>query len=63
MKSLDEMNARVSEIESRQDEALRMLDELERRVDQLLAEYLPMTSAPQAGPAAHDASFVAVKAA
>lgn len=33
---------RILEIEARQDEALRQLEELERRVEQVLAEYLPL---------------------
>ena len=34
--------ARILEIEARQDDALRQLAELERRVEQVLAEYLPL---------------------
>jgi hypothetical protein len=35
--------ARVVELEARQDEALRQLAELERRIDAVLAEVLPKT--------------------
>lgn len=37
----DEAAARILDIESRQDEVLKQLDELERRVAAVLAEYLP----------------------
>ena len=46
MDTLLETAARILEIESRQDDALRQLAELERRVTQVLAEFLPAT--PQA---------------
>jgi hypothetical protein len=41
MDTLLETAARISEIESRQDDALRQLAELERRIAQVLAEFLP----------------------
>lgn len=41
MDTLLETAARIVEIESRQDDALRQLAELERRVAQVLAEVLP----------------------
>jgi hypothetical protein len=46
MDNLLEATARIVEIESRQDDVLRQLAELERRVAQVLAEFLP--AAPQA---------------
>jgi hypothetical protein len=41
MDTLLETAARILEIESRQDDALRQLAELERQIAQLLAEFLP----------------------
>ena len=46
MDNLLEATARIVEIESRQDDVLRQLAELERRVEQVLAEFLP--ASPQA---------------
>jgi hypothetical protein len=41
MDSISDTTRRILEIEARQDEALRELDLLERRLEQVLAEYLP----------------------
>jgi hypothetical protein len=37
----------MPEIEARQDEALRMLDDLERRIDLVLAEFAPAAPTPR----------------
>jgi hypothetical protein len=44
MDSLSETAERILEIESRQDEALEQLAELERRIEQVLAEHLPLAA-------------------
>ncbi len=44
MDSLSESTARLVDIEARQDEVLRQLDELERRIEQVLAEYAPLAA-------------------
>jgi hypothetical protein len=41
MDTLSDSAARVLDIEARQDDALRQVEELERRVEQVLAEHLP----------------------
>lgn len=48
MDSLAETTARIVDIESRQDEALRQLEALERRVAQTLAEHQGTLAAWQA---------------
>jgi len=42
MHSRSESAARILEIEARQDDALGQLEALERRVEAVLAEYVPM---------------------
>ena len=44
MDSFADTAARILEIEARQDEALQQLAELERRVEQVLAAFLPTAS-------------------
>ena len=44
MDSITDTTRRILEIEARQDEALRELDALERRLQEILAEYLPLTA-------------------
>lgn len=51
MDSISDTTRRILEIEARQDEALRELEALERRLEQVLAEYLPMQAGSQAPPA------------
>ena len=51
MDSFSDTTRRILEIEARQDDALRELEALERRLEQVLAEYLPLPSSPQASPA------------
>jgi hypothetical protein len=46
MDSISDTTRRILEIEARQDEALRELEALERRLEQVLAEYLPMLASP-----------------
>ena len=61
MDNLNDPTAKILEIEARQDEALRQLAELERQLEQVLAQYTP-----PAGPAplvSLPASPPAVKAA
>ena len=53
MDALSDSTARVLDIEARQDDVLRQLEELERRLDQILAEYSPAPSSsaqPSAAP-------------
>ncbi len=50
MESFTETTARIVDIETRQDDVLRQLEILERRLEQVLAEYAPPASA---SPAAH----------
>ena len=47
MDSISDTTRRILEIEARQDEALRELEALERRLEQVLAEYLPIAARPQ----------------
>ncbi len=47
MDSISDTTRRILEIEARQDEALRELEALERRLEQVLAEYLPMQAGSQ----------------
>ena len=47
MDSISDTTRRILEIEARQDEALRELEALERRLEQVLAEYLPLAASPQ----------------
>lgn len=47
MDSISDTTRRILEIEARQDEALRELDALERRLEQVLAEFLPMQAGSQ----------------
>jgi hypothetical protein len=44
MDSINDTTRRILEIEARQDEALRELGALERRLGQVLAEYLPLAT-------------------
>lgn len=44
MDSISDTTRRILDIEARQDEALRELGALERRLEQLLAENLPLTA-------------------
>jgi hypothetical protein len=46
----------LDEIEARQDEVLRQLDELNGRIERLLAEYAPATGVEVAGPVGTAAS-------
>jgi hypothetical protein len=41
MDALSETAIRLLDIEARQDDVLRQLEELERRIEQVLAEHLP----------------------
>jgi tetrahydromethanopterin S-methyltransferase subunit G len=65
MDSLAESTARLVDIEARQDELLRQLDELERRIEQVLAEYAPLAAktGPQTVLPARPANSPAIKAA
>jgi hypothetical protein len=51
MDSISDTTRRILEIEARQDDALRELEALERRLEQVLAEYLPLASSLQASTA------------
>jgi hypothetical protein len=51
MELISDTTRRILEIEARQDDALRELEALERRLEQVLAEYLPLQSGFQTLPA------------
>ncbi len=51
MATLTDSAAKIQELEARQDEALRQLEELEQRIAEVLAEYAPLI-APKTPPAA-----------
>ena len=68
MDTLIDTTARISEIESRQDDALAQLADLERRIEQVLAEFIPpaiqaASSGPSSPAVQANAKSSAIKAA